>query len=152
MKIVAIGGGNNSNQSKDGTPKVYEHYKIVEEIIKLTGRENPNIIVIPHATLPDEIYDNFEKMFSVLTRIHHCPIRFFTFEDVEKTEMQNGLLFWANIIYVLGGNTKQLMDIWRKTGFDKKLISKANTDKVFCGTSAGGGCWFKYIMLVIMVE
>ena len=39
MKIVAIGGGNNSDIGKDGTPRIYEHENIDKEIIKLSGKK-----------------------------------------------------------------------------------------------------------------
>ena len=46
MKIVAIGGGNNSNIKKNGLPQIYEHETIDKEIISLTNKKNPNVLFI----------------------------------------------------------------------------------------------------------
>ena len=50
MKIVAIGGGNNSNIKKNGLPEIYEHEAIDKEIISLTDKEYPHILFISHAS------------------------------------------------------------------------------------------------------
>lgn len=41
-KIVAIGGGENGRLKSDGTRLPYELEKQDREIIRLTGKENPN--------------------------------------------------------------------------------------------------------------
>ena len=41
-KIVAIGGGENGRITSDGTRKPYETGPIDQEIIHLTGKENPH--------------------------------------------------------------------------------------------------------------
>jgi len=48
----------------------------------------------------------------------------------------------ANIIYVGGGNTLQLMRIWRRLGVDKLLIAAYKKGTVLAGISAGSICWF----------
>lgn len=44
-KIVAIGGGENGRLKSDGTRLPYELEKQDREIIRLTGKENPNFFV-----------------------------------------------------------------------------------------------------------
>lgn len=42
-----------------------------------------------------------------------------------------------------GGNTANMIDLWQKTGFDKKLFNEWSKGKIICGISAGAVCWFK---------
>jgi dipeptidase E len=48
----------------------------------------------------------------------------------------------ADIVYVGGGNTLQMMRIWRRLGVDKLLRSAWENGTVLCGISAGAICWF----------
>ena len=42
-----------------------------------------------------------------------------------------------DIIYMLGGNTFYLLDVIRKTNFDKQIIDFINKGKIYIGSSAG---------------
>ncbi|MBN2658500.1 MAG: Type 1 glutamine amidotransferase-like domain-containing protein, partial [Spirochaetales bacterium] len=48
----------------------------------------------------------------------------------------------SDIIYVGGGNTRFMMDIWRKYGVDKALREAYSKGIVLAGLSAGSICWF----------
>jgi dipeptidase E len=48
----------------------------------------------------------------------------------------------ADIIYVGGGNTLQMMRIWRRLGVGKLLIAAYKNGVVLAGISAGSICWF----------
>ena len=43
-KLVAIGGGKNGRIKSDGTQDPYETKEIDEEIVRLTGKENPKFL------------------------------------------------------------------------------------------------------------
>lgn len=144
MKIVAIGGGNNSDIGKDGTPRIYEHENIDKEIIKLSGKKRPNVLFISHATSPLYEMGAFNKVCSTYGKMYNCPVKLFSMNMLNDIDNFK-LVDWADVIYVGGGDTKQMLDLWVKSGLDQKLIEASKTDKVLCGTSAGGGCWFKYI-------
>ena len=49
----------------------------------------------------------------------------------------------SDIIYVGGGDTLSMINLWKSTGFDKVLKEAWQNNKLLCGISAGGGCWFK---------
>ena len=53
------------------------------------------------------------------------------------------LVDWADIIYEGGGNTLDMIKLWKETGFDKILRKAWEDGKVMCGVSAGAICWFK---------
>ena len=50
-------------------------------------------------------------------------------------------LKWSDIVYVDGGNTIKMLELWNKTGFRKVLLN--NQDKIYSGLSAGANCWFR---------
>jgi peptidase E len=47
-----------------------------------------------------------------------------------------------HLIYVSGGNTANLLAIWRTQGLDRILREAWGEGVVLCGNSAGGLCWF----------
>ena len=144
MKIVAIGGGNNSNIRKNGEEDFYEHENIDKEIIKLTNKRNPNFLFISHASSSEFEFANFRKLESTYGKMYNCKVKILSIDMLNNFELYNKLIDWANIIYVGSGNIKKMMDIWQESGLDHRLILASKEDKVLCGTSAGGGCWFKY--------
>ena len=48
-----------------------------------------------------------------------------------------------HLIYVSGGNTANLLAIWRTHGLDSILREARENGVVLCGNSAGGLCWFE---------
>ncbi|MBC7537797.1 MAG: peptidase E [Bacteriovorax sp.] len=48
-----------------------------------------------------------------------------------------------DVLYVGGGNTRNLMTLWREWGLDKIIIEAYNSGVVLGGLSAGGLCWFE---------
>ena len=51
----------------------------------------------------------------------------------------------ANLIYVGGGDTLYLMQVWRETGVDKLVWEAYERGAVLAGLSAGAICWFEDI-------
>jgi peptidase E len=48
-----------------------------------------------------------------------------------------------DIIYVGGGNTANMLEIWRIHGVDEALQKAAASGSILTGPSAGGICWFE---------
>lgn len=48
-----------------------------------------------------------------------------------------------DILYVGGGNTRNLMTLWREWGLDKIIVEAYQSGVVLGGLSAGGLCWFE---------
>lgn len=48
-----------------------------------------------------------------------------------------------DVLYVGGGNTRNLMSLWREWGLDKIIVEAYNSGVVLGGLSAGGLCWFE---------
>lgn len=136
-KIVAIGGGENGHGKTQ-----YETAVIDKEIIRLTGKSNPNFLFIGLANLYANRY--YEVMKSIYGDMYGCNTDYLTNEEHRNFDIAQSKIQWADIIYVGGGNTLKLMTGWRKYGIDKLLIEAYEADKVLCGVSAGGICWCDY--------
>ncbi len=54
--------------------------------------------------------------------------------DIEYVKV---LIDWADIIYEGGGNTLDMIKMWREIGFDQILRQAWENGKVMCGVSAG---------------
>lgn len=132
-KIVAIGGGEISEE---------ETLEIDRAIVKLTGKINPTALFIPTASgEPDGYIESFEKVYGGLGCI--TSILKLIGEDLSEKQLREKILS-ADIIYVGGGDTERMLEIWKSKSVDKFLAEAYQNDIVLSGLSAGSICWFKY--------
>lgn len=137
-KLVCIGGGE-IPRFKDGSILPYETKEIDEEIVKLTGKENPKFLFISIASShPEEYFEGIKKVYSSLG----CIVTHLDFNQTYET--LNKEILGTDIIYIGGGNTKYLINKLKETELDKLLIKAYNNGIVCSGLSAGSYCWFKY--------
>ncbi|WP_438432599.1 Type 1 glutamine amidotransferase-like domain-containing protein [Gorillibacterium sp. sgz500922] len=131
--IVAIGGGELS---------LGETRSIDREIIRLTGKENPNALFLPTASGDAAGYcDTFERVYGaeegcwtrVLKLVDEAPDPVSIRESVE----------WADLIYVGGGDTGEMLRLWHLHGVDDLLREAYRRGTVLAGLSAGSICWFE---------
>jgi dipeptidase E len=137
-KIVAIGGG------EIGRPGFkIETQKIDEEIIRLTGKKNPRFLFIPTASFDSEDYYKVVKKYFGKKLGCKIDVLYLIKEKPNKKEIENKILN-SDIIYVGGGQTSKMMQIWRKFGVDKILLKAHRKGIVMSGLSAGAICWFNF--------
>ena len=143
-KIVAIGGGFNGRLKDDGTYDPYETGPMDQEIIRITGKKNPNFLFIAHSQEKEEIQEQyFETMHNVYGVKYGCECKHLKSKDLINKNYVNELIKWSDIIYEGGGNTLDMIKLWKETGFDIVLRKAWEDGKVMCGVSAGANCWFK---------
>lgn len=142
-KIVAIGGGENGRLSSDGTRVPYETGPMDQEIIRLTGKEHPNFLLIAHSQPLERQEGYFQVMVDIYEKRYGCPCKDLKSDKLLDKEYVVSLLEWADIIYEGGGNTLDMVKLWKETGFDEQLKNAWESGKVMCGVSAGANCWFK---------
>lgn len=141
-KIVAIGGGENGRLKSDGSRYPYELEKQDKEIIRLTGKEHPNFLLLAHAQPLEKQDGYFQVMADIYNKMYGCPCRDLKSDKLDDKEYVEELIDWADIIYEGGGNTLDMIDLWKRTGFDLTLKRAWKAGKVMCGVSAGASCWF----------
>ncbi len=142
-KIVAIGGGENGRINSDGIKLPYETKPMDEEIIKLTNKKHPNFLLIAHSQKLENQEYYFEVMKNIYGKKYGCPCKDLKSDKLTDKEYVKELIEWADIIYEGGGNTLDMIKLWKETGFDKILKKAWEDGKVMCGVSAGAICWFK---------
>ena len=130
--IVAIGGGEIRTR---GTAA------IDREIIRLSGKKNPTLLFIPTASSDSERYwKHVQEYFGGFLKCK-TDVLFLINEPPSKESIRKKILA-ADIVYVGGGNTLQMMRIWRRLGVDRLLRSAYENGTVLSGISAGAICWF----------
>ena len=128
-QIVAMGGGGFSD-STNTTP-------IDKYILSLSPNKNPRVCFLPTASGDAGSYVNkFYKAFSA----ENCHMSHFS---VFNSNHPNEFLLEQDIIYVGGGNTFNMLNLWSARGVDKILKKAYENGIILCGISAGSLCWFE---------
>jgi dipeptidase E len=129
-QIIAMGGGGFSMEPEN---KKLDHY-----ILAQSKTEKPNICFIPTASGDSEGYiERFYKAFKTEKCVPEHLSLFSPPQNLEEFVKKQ------DIFYVGGGNTKNLLALWREWGLDT-LLKKAYEDgKILAGLSAGSLCWFE---------
>ncbi len=111
--IVAIRGGEIRTR---GTAA------IDREIIRLSGKRNPKLLFVPTVSLDSERY--WKRVQTYFGKFLKCKTDvLFLVKEQATHEQARKKIAWADIIYVGGGNTLQMMRIWRRLGVDQLLRS-----------------------------
>jgi dipeptidase E len=124
------------------TGKIPQTLSIDKEIIHLSGKSKPRLLFIPTASLDDEGYcerinDHFGKRLG-------CRVEtLLLYRDRPTENLIKQLILKADIIYVGGGNTLRMMNLWRHLGIDKLMNQARLSGTVLSGLSAGCICWFR---------
>lgn len=129
-RIVAIAGGD-----------LQSTLPINKYIVNMDKKDIHNLLFIGTASGDAEGYiDNIRVTFEQL----NCSVKALRLSIKEYTQKEiDELLEWADIIYVGGGNTFYMMEVWRKYGLDAKLKNiYLNDTAILTGISAGAMCWF----------
>jgi dipeptidase E len=124
--IVPIGGGKFSEG-------------LAAFLVGLTGRERPRVLYIGTAMAEDpsaalRMYDSFGGIAEV------SRLEFFPWPPDDLRERVVG----ADLIFVGGGNTANMLAIWRVHGVDELLREAHEAGVVLAGSSAGGICWWEH--------
>jgi peptidase E len=126
--IVAMGGG---GFLMDETPLLDDF------ILSLAGRVRPHVLFVPTASGDSpSIVARFEAAFE--DRAEMSVLSLF----VRDGELRDALAD-VDVVYVGGGNTANLIAIWRLHGLDEVLREAAARGVILAGVSAGALCWFE---------
>ena len=114
-----------------------------DEVLRLarerSGRATPRICLIPTATADDpSLIEAFLGLFAP-PRAEPSVLSLFRRTDDDLA----GLVLGQDAVYVTGGNTANLVALWRLHGLDRVLRSAWNRGVVLAGMSAGAICWFE---------
>lgn len=128
--IAMVGGG----RYEDG-----EIFNIIRHIVSLSGKTEPNVLLVPTAgfdyIIGDEcIFDLFRQCGAKVGTL------FLTDTRLSKADIERKIMS-ADIVYAGGGNLKFLMDTWKATGADELFKKAYEKGIVLSGYSSGAMCW-----------
>jgi len=129
-RILALGGASLLASSNDGALHQY--------LLDLTGLERPRICFIGTAS-GDNHEDTaaFYAFFARRADASHLGLFDRRIDDIEA------FLGEQDVIYVGGGNTANMLAIWRSHGVDRALKNAWESGVILAGPSAGAMCWFE---------
>lgn len=129
QRILAIGGVQLSPGSVD--------WPLHQYMLDLTGLARPRICML--ATASGENPQGLASFYATFARSaepSHLDLFGRTVGDV------GAFLLEQDVIYVGGGNTANMLAIWRTHGVDKALKAAWEAGVILAGWSAGANCWF----------
>lgn len=137
-KIIAIGGGEIGRKGYQ-----IETTAIDKEILRLSAKKHPRLLFIPTASKDSQIYIDAAKNY--FERRLGCKVdTLLLVKQRMPAVLIRKKINQADVIYVGGGNTLKMMQIWRSTKLKKILNDAYAQGKVLSGLSAGAICWFRY--------
>lgn len=129
-QIIVLGGGGFSMEPENPLLDLY--------ILRQAFENCPKICFVPTASGDSE---NYISRFYNFFEYYNCkPSHLSLFKP--PTRDLEGFLMEKDIIYVGGGNTKNLLALWKEWGLNVILKKAWNQGIVLAGISAGSICWF----------
>jgi len=117
-------------------------------ILSCWSGSTPRVCFIPTATGDSADYvDRFYRAFETLP----CRPTHLALSDPQAPEPVR-VVVENDIFYVGGGNTREMLAIWRERGLDQGLRQAWEMGKILCGISAGAICWFEQAISDSVVE
>jgi dipeptidase E len=125
MQIVALGGGGTTDA-------------VHGAILALASRQSPRVLYVGTAGAEDPrtaltVYDRLRGKAEV------SHLQFFPWPPSDLRDVTLA----QDVVYVGGGNTANMLAIWRVHGFDRILREAWERGIVLAGGSAGMICWFE---------
>jgi len=106
-------------------------------ILALTGAPRPRVLFVPTASGDSADYvARFYAAFARCAEASHVALFKREVADLEALCRQQ------DVIYVGGGNTANMLAVWKVHGFDRALRAAYEAGVILCGISAGAICWF----------
>jgi dipeptidase E len=126
--IVGLGGGGTSEQID----------LLFDYVLGLTGKDRPRVLVVPTASAEGS---DFIAWFLERTAAHAQPsvLRTFPWPSQDRE-----FILSQDAVFVGGGNTANMLAIWKVHGIDKVMREAWEQGTVLAGWSAGMICWFEH--------
>ena len=112
---------------------------LCEHALELSGKDDPRVCGLFGATgeAPESIVRFYEVFPAERSRRTHLKLF-----GIPRPDWREHLLA-QDVIFVGGGNTANMLAVWRVHGVDAVLREAWEGGTVLCGVSAGAICWFE---------
>lgn len=131
QKIIAMGGGGFSTELDNSLLDQY--------ILNASDAAKPRICLLPTVGGDSEFYI---KKFIAQFSLYDCEPFYLSLFNPHVEDIESFLLS-MDIIYVGGGNTKNLLAIWKDWDIPRILKRALEKGTILSGVSAGILCWFE---------
>ncbi len=128
---MALGGGGFSMEP--------ENLALDRYVLSLTGKSTPKVCFLPTASADSEDYI---AKFVVAYQSLGCETSHLSLFWPHRLDFEDFMLE-QDVIYVGGGNTRNLLVLWRDWGLDTAIRKAYDNGTILTGVSAGGNCWFE---------
>jgi dipeptidase E len=129
LDIVGLGGAGSTEA---------ETRRLIDYVVALAGKPAPKVCFVPTAVGDDaESVLLIYRLLPDEARASYLP--FFPWPP----DNLRGFALEQDVIFVSGGNTANMLAIWRVHGFDQILREAWEAGIVLTGWSAGMICWFE---------
>ncbi len=129
-----MGGGGFSMEPDD--PRLDD--ALLDLVRRARQVERPRVCFLATASGDAEAYiDGFHAAFDAKAEGTHLALFERTVEAIEP------YLLAQDLVYVGGGNTMNMLALWRLHGVDRALRAAYDAGVVMAGLSAGSLCWFE---------
>lgn len=107
-------------------------------LLELTGRPRPRICYLPTAMADDPavVVGFYERFTPLECEPYHVSL-------FGMPEQPAARVAEADAVIVSGGNTANLLALWRVHGIDEALREAWRRGAVLSGASAGANCWYE---------
>lgn len=129
--IIALGSGGFSMEPDNPLLDLY--------ILKQAKKTTPKICFIPTASGDSDHY--ISRYYNFFHK-QNCKLSHLSLFKPPTRDLE-GFILEKDIIYVGGGNTRNLLVLWKKWGLDNILRKAWNQGIVLDGISVGSICWFE---------
>jgi dipeptidase E len=127
-QILALGG----HAMRPGDP-------LDDFLLELTGASRPRVLLIPTASAESADYVvRFHETYGRRAEPSHLSLFGIPPRDIRSIVLDQ------DAIFVGGGNTANMLAIWRVHGVDRFLREAWEAGVVLAGLSAGSMCWFEW--------
>jgi len=113
--------------------------ELIDFVLSFAARKRPKALFLPTASGDG---DTYVALFQMALAGRGCGLTVLelfnrTVEDID------GLIRDQDVVVVGGGNTANMLAIWRVHGVDRALRAAYDAGTVMTGWSAGALCWFE---------
>ena len=151
-QIIAVGGATavslaskNRRENPHQTvqewvaPLTPDDFKIEQYILAQTGKEKPKICFL--ATASGDHPAIYDAYYEVMKKFNCEPSHVSLFSGTGP-DLRSPII-GQDVIYVHGGNTRNLLTLWKDWGVDSLMREAYEQGTILSGWSAGSICWFE---------
>jgi dipeptidase E len=130
-QIICMGGGGFLMEPKNPLLDLY--------ILRQSPKKKPKVCFV--GTASGDSLDNIDRFMKSFKKFN-CEPSYLSLFKPPKGNLESFILE-KDIIYVGGGNTRNLLLLWKEWGLDRIMKKAWERGVVLSGVSAGSICWFE---------